>query len=142
VRLRILGTDLPGDSFCGRPISVAVQRGKEFEGLTSGGAGGARFDVDLRLVGDGTPDDVRGPYVFGKKGDRFVYLAWVSPADGGGWEIVRRAKIRPRSSPPDTWAAATGGDGVIEVTLPLTDCRGGPLCATVDDVCRWRVVPD
>lgn len=141
MRVRIVGTDLPGDTFQGAPVFLAVQREKAFEGVTPGGADGARFDLDVRVVGDATPDDVRGPYVFGRKGDRFVYLAWVTPAAGGGWAIVRRAKIRPSAVPAATWAEATAGDGVLEVTLPLTDAAGCPRCATVDDVCHWRVVP-
>jgi hypothetical protein len=141
VRVRVVGTDLPGDTFGGRPVFVAVQRERAFEGITPGGAGGARFDLEVRLAGDGTPDDVRGPYVFGRKGDRFLYLAWVSPAGDGGWEIVRRAKIHPAAVPPATWSEAVAGGGVLEVTLPLTDRCGAPRCATVDDVCRWRVVP-
>lgn len=153
MRVRVVGTDLPGDTWCGEPLAVAVQRERGFEGVTPAGAARFEHELDLRLAGDGRdPDDVRGPYVFGRKGDRFFYLAWISPAGregqgdggddaGGGWRIVRRAKIPPGAVPAGVWAEAAAGGGVLEVTLPLTDERGGPRCATVDAVCRWRVVP-
>lgn len=139
MRVRIVGTDLPG-KWCHDALAVAVQRKKEFEGVTPADADRATFEFDVRVVGDGTPDDVRGDHVFGRKGDRFFYLAWITPAAGGGWDIVRRAKLRPAAVPGDVWAAAVDG-AVLEGALGLTDGRGEPLCASVDRRCTWRAVP-
>jgi hypothetical protein len=94
----------------------------------------------VTLAGD-DPDDVRGPHVQGRKGDRFFYLSWVLPDGDGQWRIVRRAKIRPARIPADVWSDALARDGVLEATLSLTDSRGGPLCASADEMCRWRVAP-
>lgn len=138
LRVRIVGVDLPGQRF--EPLQLAVQRGREFEGLVPSDVDRAVFEFEVTLAGD-DPDDVRGPYAQGRKGDRFFYLSWVTPDGHGDWKIVRRAKIRPSRVPEQIWSAAVAGDGVLEATLPLTDARGGPLCASVDEVCRWRVAP-
>ena len=142
LHVRIIGVDLPGQHFDDQrlPLQLAVQRGREFEGLVPADAERAVFEFDVALAGD-EPDDVRGPYVQGRKGDRFFYLSWVVPSGDGDWTIVRRAKIRPARIPDEIWSEAVAGDGVLEATLSLTDSRGGPLCASVDDVCRWRVAP-
>lgn len=149
LRVRIVGVDLPGQRFNDQhysgtvyqPLNLAVQRGREFEGLVPADAERAVFEFEVTLAGD-DPDDVRGAHVQGRKGDRFFYLSWVIPGSDGEWEIVRRAKIRPACIPAEVWSEAINGGGVLEATLPLTDSRGGPLCASVDEMCRWRVRPD
>ena len=146
--MRIVGVDLPGSRFDDQgysgpvhePLRLAMQRGRDFEGLVAADVERAVFEFEVALAGD-DPDDVRGPYVQGRKGDRFFYLSWVLPDGHGQWRIIRRAKIRPARIPAEKWTKAINGDGVLEATLSLTDSRGGPLCASVDDACRWRVAP-
>jgi hypothetical protein len=80
MEIRIEGSQLPGAS-CGpspeRPgghhnIHVAVQRRnkpKELLGLTRGDASNASWTLEV-------DDDLRGPYVQGRRGEEFVYLSW------------------------------------------------------------------
>src|SRR5258707_7722563 len=84
-QLRIVGRRLPGASWSGRHgIHVGGQRGAEVVGLVIGDAADAVFDIDLEVVADtdGEPD-FRGPYVHGRRGERFLYLSW-GEVDGDG----------------------------------------------------------
>src|SRR5947209_221670 len=94
VQLRIEGRDLPGRT-CGpgdnhfpgySGIHVAVQRRArpgELLGLHPGDAPSAvwTLDCDAAVTRDGI--DVKGPYIQGRPGERFVYLSW-GTVDGAG----------------------------------------------------------
>jgi hypothetical protein len=139
MRLVIRGRDLPGASYAGHGrIGVGLQVRTEPVGVVPGDAPAARWETDVRVV-DG---DVRGPAVQGKKGDRFVYLAW-GDLSGDGFEMFRRAKLMLDRVDDGLVAEAerTGRSLVAEVRL--TDERGGPLCARVDPpAVRWSVGED
>src|SRR5208282_288471 len=115
MQIRIEGTDLPGRS-CGpspdvpggyHNIHVGVQRrGKRDEllGLTPGDAPAATWTLECRLggaaaTGSGTPD-VKGPYIQGPPGGRFIYLNWVTVDDAGNLRLFRRAKLWIDGVPP------------------------------------------
>jgi Family of unknown function (DUF5990) len=142
VQIRIEGTDLPGDS-CGpspeRPaghvgVHVGLQRrGKPAEliGLTPGGAPAATWTLDAVVAPkpDG-PADVRGPYIQGPPGGRFIYLNWGTVDDSGIFTMFRRAKLWLEAVPPEVLADAADR-GLLVGRLGLTDAHGGPLCASV-----------
>jgi hypothetical protein len=132
-QLRIVGRRLPGSNWSGRSgIHVGVQRGGEVVGLVTGDAADAVFDIDLDIVAgtDGEPD-FRGPYVHGRRGERFVYLSWGEVDDQGGFTMFRRLKLHlsplvEQESPERVLAARR-----IQAVLELTDTRGRPLAASV-----------
>jgi hypothetical protein len=140
MRVRIVGTNLPGIRFGGRePVHVGVQRRKEVVDLVPGDAAEAVFDFDVDVV-DGP--DFRGPYVHGKRGQRFLYLSWGYASDGGGtdFEMFRRAKLHLSAIDDGLVGEAAAGGGVLEGRLSLTDGRGGPRCASVrPPLVEWRV---
>jgi hypothetical protein len=119
-RFRLVGTDMPGLA-CGPSdgVHVGVQRGREAVELVPGDSEAARweFDVDVRN------GRFTGPYVHGRGDERFLYLVWVA---GPHREMFRRAKLQL-----DGLDAAAVDGGVVEARLPLTDDRGGPVCASV-----------
>lgn len=80
-----------------------------------------RWLLEVRLV---EGPDLRGPYVHGRRGARFLYLSWVH-APGG---MFRRAKLVLDSVPGDLLAA--GGPG-LRGRVGLTMSDGSPLCAAV-----------
>jgi hypothetical protein len=140
VRIRIVGSDLPGLT-CGaggnfpgyENIHVAVQRRSrpgELLGLVPGDAPSARWEIDCDVVDTGGGIDFKGPYVSGRPRERFVYLSWGSLGDDGSFAMFRRAKLWldgvDRGVLDDALAA-----GVLEARLGLTDARGHPLCAAV-----------
>ncbi len=47
----------------------------------------------MRRVDRAGSMDWRGPVVQGKRGERFVYLTWVSRRPDGSFEMFRRAKL-------------------------------------------------
>ena len=97
VPVRIVGRRLPGSSWSGRHgIHVGVQRGTEVVGLVTGDAADAVFDIDLEVVADtdGVPD-FRGPYVHGRRGERFVYLSWGEVGRPGDVRHVPPAEAAP-----------------------------------------------
>lgn len=142
VQLRIVGRRLPGASWSGRHgIHVGVQRGAEVVGLVTGDAADAVFDIDLDIVkGHDGELDFRGPYVQGRRGERFVYLTWGEVGDDGDFTMFRRLKLHlaplAESSSTESVLAANR----IQAVLELTDTRGRPLAASVRPPwVTWRV---
>lgn len=142
VPVRIVGRRLPGSSWSGRHgIHVGVERGSEVVGLVTGDAADAVFDIELEIVpgSDGEPD-FRGPYVRGRRGERFVYLTWGEVDDAGTFTTFRRLKLHlsplvEQASPQELYAAKK-----VQAILELTDTRGRPLAASVRPPwVTWRV---
>ena len=123
MQLRIEGVDLPGRS-CGGghdDVHVGVQRKQEVIEWVRGDAKSATwtFEVTTKLDADGNRD-FGGPFVHGKKGERFVYLSW---GDGSGesFTMFRRAKLMLDDAPES--------DGTVVARVRLTDAKGLPMCA-------------
>lgn len=136
MQIRIEGSHLPGrecgagDNFPGYAnIHVAVQRKNrpgELLNLHPGDAAHAVWTLDCSV--DGT--DVRGPYIQGPPGGRFIYLSWGAVDDDGRVEMFRRAKLMLADVPAAVLEAAAAS-GTLVGTLGLTDAKGHPLCARV-----------
>ncbi len=107
----------PGHNFPGYSnVHVAVQTKKrppELLDLQPGDATEVTWTIDCEVNGS----DVRGPYIQGRPGDRFIYLNWGSVDGDGRMDMFRRAKLmldacparcsrRPRSR--DCSSAASG----------------------------------
>jgi len=145
VQIRIEGTDLPGRS-CGPSadvpdgysnIHVGVQRrGKRDEllDLTVADAPAATWTIECQLSGETRPNgrlaDIKGPYVQGPPGGRFIYLSWVTVDDAGQARLFRRAKLMLDGVPPQVLDEA-GRTGLLIGRLALTDSKGNPTCAAV-----------
>ena len=84
-------------------------------------------DITFTVTVDVDAGDFRGPFVQGKKGERFVYVNSGTLAGQEGTTCTRRAKIHLRDLPPGI--ATRGGRVRARVTGTAKD--GGPLCATV-----------
>ena len=146
--LRLVCRELPGLRFEDRvgsrltvrePVHLAMQCGDALEGVVPADAHEVVFEPALTVVEgkDGVPD-FRGPQVFGRRGGRFLYLVWLTPAEGGEADRFRRAKVglEHLDRPALERARAAGG---ATAHLRLTDARGGPLCATVPaEHLRWE----
>src|SRR5579884_3073547 len=153
MQLRVEATDLPGRS-CGpspdRPdghhnVHVAVQRRNkpaELLGLVAGDATSATWTLDCTATPSGNGGvDVKGPYVQGPPGGRFVYLSWGTVDDAGAFTMFRRAKLRLDAVPPDVLEQAMAS-GVLVGRLGLKDGKGNPRCAAVGPpVIDWSAGP-
>ena len=133
LRIRIEGTNLPGLVFCEHDqVHVGVQCRRDPIDFVPGDAAEATFEFDVDILpADEGGWDFRGPYVQGKRGERFVYLSWCNLPPGGDPEMFRRAKLHLSCLAPDLIAAAAETGHALVGRLSLTDGRGGPRCASL-----------
>jgi hypothetical protein len=141
VQIRIEASDLPGKS-CGpspdRPggyhnIHVGVQRrgrSDELLDLVPGDAPYATWTLECTVISTPTSVDIRGPYIQGPPGGRFIYLSWGTVGDDKNFALFRRAKLWLDTVPPDVLDDARE-QGLLLGRLGLTDRKGNPLCAGV-----------
>lgn len=140
VDVRIVGVNLPGRSWAGYDgIHVGVQRRDQPVELVPGDAPEAVWDIDVGVLPDG---DFRGPFVQGKRGERFVYLCWVAVDAAGGLTRFGRVKLMLGAVDANVVAAAGEPGRRLLATLALTDARGGPRYAAVrPPAISWTVAP-
>jgi len=139
VKLTVIGTELPGKTFCqpdGRVLQnvcVGIQEGRVAAGVVTGDSDSARWETEIRVVdaGDGA-FDFRGPAVHGVRGERFIYLTWGDVDAEGTFTMFRRAKLMLNRVNPAVISRAVVDDRGLECTVTMTDARGGPRCARVD----------
>ncbi|WP_239089672.1 DUF5990 family protein [Sphaerimonospora thailandensis] len=138
--IRIEASHLPGRDCAQAPgfpgyrnIHVGVQRRArphELLGLYRGDAPEVVWELEATAMVKESGWDLRGPYVQGRPGGRFVYLSWGMVDDAGTFSMFRRAKLWFDAVPPDVLDAAVKA-GLLVGRLGLTDSRGQPLCAAV-----------
>lgn len=142
IPVRIVGRRLPGRHWSGyEEIHVGLQQGTQPVSLVPADAPEAVFDLTVEVVaGSDGGVDYRGPYVQGRRGDRFVYLTWGEVDPAVGFRMFRRAKLTLSGVTDGRFAAAVEEGGTVEADLDLTDERGGPLCAAVrPPLVHWRL---
>jgi len=140
------GRDIsPGGNFPGaRNVHVGVQRkgrSGELLGLTPGDAPSAHWEFEATATPAEGGADIKGPYIQGRPGARFIYLSWGTVDDGGTFTMFRRAKLMLDAIDPATLNAAHRY-GALIARLELTDTNGHPLCAAVrPPLIRWSAAP-
>jgi hypothetical protein len=142
VDVRIVGHNLPGLRWCEyERVHAGIQREQQVVGLVPGDAAEAVFRLTVDVVtGSEQGPDFRGPFVHGRRGERFLYLSWGQLAPDGDFAMFRRAKLWLSAADEQAVACALTPGQVLEATLDLTDARGGPLCASVRPPrIRWQV---
>ena len=144
LRIRVEGTNLPGRTFCEQQhVHVGVQCRSEPVDLVVGDSAEAifEFEVDI-LPADDDAWDFRGPYVHGKRGERFIYLTWGDRPPGGDFAMFRRAKLHLSCLDPALIGAAAAPGQTLVARLGLTDAKAGPRCASLrpPDV-AWTAEP-
>ncbi|WP_394844029.1 DUF5990 family protein [Pendulispora brunnea] len=131
VLLTIVGRNLPGRA-CGphEGVRVALQVGKEHVGEVDADAPEASWITQITIVASGADTYFRGPAVHGKRGERFLYLAWLERTAAGTHAMFRRAKLQLDGIPRDVLDACVKSGG-LRAELGLTACDGLPVCASV-----------
>lgn len=117
VRIELTGTGcpvLPG-------VAVGVQREKDVVQEVPADGADVTWVLEARRVGP----ELRGPYVHGRPGDRFVYVSW--QRDGSG--MFRRAKLSLDAVGEDLLDGAE--EAGLEARFGLAMPDGSPLCAAV-----------
>jgi Family of unknown function (DUF5990) len=141
MRIRIEGFDLPGNS-CGpsanspgghHNIHVGLQRRNkrdELLGLAPADASSACWTIDCEVRSGAAGADIRGQYIQGPPGARFIYLNWGTVDQAGTFTMFRRAKVYLDGVPPAVLDEADR-TGMLIGRLGLTDSKGNPTCASV-----------
>lgn len=140
MRIEIRGHDLPGRACAGyAEVAVGVQRGREVVDAHSADADVVVWAFDVTQVPDrGGTADVRGPFVHGRPGERFVYLSWDGIGADGRRAMFRRAKLM--LDPVLLAEAVSAATATLVARLPLTMADGSPLCAAVHTpAVEWSV---
>ena len=144
MKVTVEGYDLPGRSCAPldapqRYVNVhaGMQRGREVIDLVPGDAATARwsFPVTVKVAEDGELD-FGGPYVHGRRGDRFLYISWgaVDP----DFEMFRRAKLHFADCDATVLEEAVQR-GELACRVHLTDAHGNPRCGHVHPPdATWR----
>jgi len=94
------------------------------------------FTAEAKTTENGEPDFF-GPFVQGKKGERFVYLDIGTCAGEAGSPWSRRLKIPLRGITRQIFEKA--GDTVLQCMVAGTGKDGGPNCATVKPFNGWNI---
>ncbi|MHB8574079.1 MAG: DUF5990 family protein [Dehalococcoidia bacterium] len=139
--VRIVGRNLPGRRFgdC-EPVYLGIQRAREVVDLAPGDADAAVFDFSVDVVLDTVGGvDFRGPYVHGRRGERFIHLSWGELKADAGFAMFRRAKLHLSALDRQDVERVLMPGALLEATLELTDARGGPVCASLrPPQVRWQ----
>ena len=143
VSVRIDGFRLPGSTFEGADsIEVGLQRRNDVEQAVRGDADSASFALSVDVVPSADGVDFRGPYVHGRKGERFLYLSWGRRGNDGSHEMFRRAKLHLSAIDSPQVDRALAEQLPLVAELALTDEHGGPVCASVrPPQIHWEVDP-
>jgi Family of unknown function (DUF5990) len=126
-------------------VHVGVQPKDKREnllGLVAADAASATWTMDCVAVpaSDGATD-LKGPYIQGAPGGRFIYLNWGTIDEPGTFALFRRAKLQLDAVPPQVLKSAAE-QGVLVGRLGLTDRKGNPLCASVrPPLIEWSAQP-
>lgn len=110
-------------------VHVGVQRGQQVVDLVVGDATGAEWSLGVTIKHVDGGLDFAGPFVHGRRGDRFIYLSW-GVVNGAEFQIFRRAKLHFADVTPDVLASATR-TGPLRCRVLMTDSCGNPRCARV-----------
>jgi Family of unknown function (DUF5990) len=148
VDVRIVGVELPGRT-CADPrpggveyenVHVGVQRRKDVVDLVPGDTPDAEWNLTVDTVTKDGALDQRGPFVHGKRGDRFLFLSWGTVDDANHFEMFRRAKLMFDSVPDELLRTAQASGHRLVGTVNMTHDDGMPRCAAVrPPVIEWTV---
>jgi hypothetical protein len=121
---------------------LGISRGKEIVDVISTQEPTAEFRATVDVIDKPSGRDFRGPYVFGKLGERFLYLNWGTQT-ARGWISGQGGRTKLQLgfvSPTDLDQAVLGRTLVAELIL-ATDA-GRPAFATVKaPVLQWGLGP-
>ncbi len=141
ISIRVSGARMPTD-WCRLHgiVHLGISRGAEVIEVVSTQEPTAEFHATAEVVDKPSGRDFRGPYVFGKLGERFLYLNWGTrtargwSGGGGGRTKLQLGFVLPA----DLEQALLGRTLVAELTLGTE--AGRPAFATVKaPVLQWRL---
>lgn len=140
ITLLIRCQELPGTECAGKTAArLGIQKGAVVIEDVPADVEGVTFTVPIgiRRASPTSVPDYSGPFVQGKKGERFLYLNW-GERNGQEWEGFGRVKLSlsPLTGAVVDKALQTGEP--VRVTITMTDAKGKPVFATVrEEYLQW-----
>lgn len=127
-------SDFPGIRFCDRePIYLSVQKNQDVIWPVPGDSKEVTYDIPLFVnEGKNGKPNFLGPFVFGKTGDKFLYLVWYSKK----YTIenrFRRIKIKLNVLTWEDINQAILEEQPMVAHIKLKDKRGEPVCASLKE---------
>jgi hypothetical protein len=117
------------------------ERPGDLLGLHPGDAAAATWELAATATPGPAGADVRGPYIQGRPGGRFIYLSWGTVDEAGTFTMFRRAKLRLDAVSPQVLRGAQE-QGCLVARVILTDPKGNPTCASVGPpFIEWSAAP-
>ncbi len=98
--------------------------------MVPGDAPSATWTLDCTAAASSAGVDLKGRYIQGPPGGRFIYLSWGTVDDAQTFTLFRRAKLSFDAIPSPVIDSARRL-GMLVGRLGLTDAKGNPLCAAV-----------
>ncbi len=146
--VRIVGVDMPGRT-CDDPrpdglryqnVHVGVQCRRDVVDLFPADAPRTEWSFPVDTVTKDGALDFRGPFVHGKRGDRFLYLCWGTVDRADQFDMFRRAKLMLAAIPDDVLRSARDPGHRLVGTVKMSHDDGMPRCAAVrPPVVEWTV---
>ncbi len=130
--IRVVAVDPPGNCYgAAMPILLGTQRNKDVEQVVSA-TETAEFRLDVGVVSMSAGFDFKGPYVHGRKGDRFLYLSWGVAQAGEGFEMFARAKLKFEDLERKLLVdVLTLDEPLLTCTMQATNEKGHPASGTI-----------
>jgi hypothetical protein len=139
--IEVICRHLPGIRFADyEPVYLGIQKGNEVIEAAPGNRKQVIFRPAFKVgtQPDGSPNFL-GPFAKGTPQERFFYLSWGVMTEDGRFEMFRRAKIHLNHLTQEQIGNALSDNRPIQVSIDMTDRKGGPLCASVrKDVAKWQ----
>ncbi len=141
LNLQLDCSNFPGLPFEGRAaIYLGIQFKQDILDETPINVQQKIFKVEIKVTeGKGGLPNFTGPFVFGKTGDKFLYLVWFMKTSKGN-ERFRRAKIKLNELSWEQIKAAISKQSPLRAQINLTDAKGGPICASLKaPYIQWEI---
>jgi hypothetical protein len=142
VAIEITCTNLPTEGFADRgPVYLGIQKGETLSDPEPANSKRIVFRplLEVRKHSDGTPT-FGGPFAYGPRGERFIYLVWSVQERGKPAQTFGRVKLHLNHIKWQDIQKAATRNKPIKVTLPLTNAKGKPVLASVrSDAAQWNL---
>jgi hypothetical protein len=149
LKIRIIGHNLQGLQFDKRqgalinrqPVYLGIHRKARVIDLVPADARKAEFKISIDVVKSSNESlDFRGPFVRGRRGDRFLFLSWGEVDGHGVFSMFRRATLHLSAIKQKDALRALCSNSELEASVNLTDEKGGPICGKIDaEKTIWKI---
>lgn len=101
------------------------------------------FITEVEVAGQRAEVDVKGEHVHGKRGDRFLYIAWGLADPAEPFVMFARAKVKLAAIPSDMLDLAMQQGVALVGKFRATNAKGEPATGTIKSAdLAWYLEPE